>query len=60
MLYLFGSADTSGPLQANLVVVDELAAAGANIRSIVYPGATHLLPEIDFKPDVAAWLQEDR
>ncbi len=60
LLYLFGGADVAGPLQANLVVIDELAAGGVDVEQKVYPGAGHLLPGVDFWPDVADWLERIR
>ena len=30
---------------------------GADVEYVVYPEGTHLLPDIDFWPDVAAWFQ---
>ncbi len=56
MLYLFGDADVGGPLQANLVVIDQLAAGGVDVGYKVYQGAGHALPGVDIWPDVANWL----
>ncbi len=56
MLYLRGGADPGGPRGANLAAMEDLVAAGVDLEVIVYEGAGHLLPEIDFWPDVAEWL----
>ena len=57
MLHLLGDNDQLGPLQANLVAIEELTAGGANMEVMVYNGADHGLPGVDFWPDLANWLQ---
>ena len=57
MLYLLGGADTFGPRGANLTAMEDLVAGGANLEVIVYEGAEHALPGVDFWPDVASWLE---
>ncbi len=57
MLHLLGGNDQLGPLQANLVAIEELIAGGANMEVMVYNGADHGLPGVDFWPDLANWLQ---
>lgn len=60
MLYLFGGSDATGPLGADLVVIDQLFAGGVDIQSKVYHNAGHLLPGVDFWPDVEDWLNSPR
>ncbi|MEE8251424.1 MAG: hypothetical protein V3R24_06770 [Gemmatimonadales bacterium] len=36
--------------------MEDLAAAGVDLEFIVYAGGEHVLPGIDFSPDVAEWL----
>ncbi len=57
MLYLRGGADTGGPRGANLAAMEDLVAVGVDLEVIVYEGAGHLLPSVDFWPDVASWLE---
>lgn len=56
MLYLLGAADPAGPRAANLVAMEDLAADDVDLEFIVYEGGEHLLPGIDFWPDVESWL----
>lgn len=58
LLYLFGGNDRGIPLQANLAMIDELVGGGADLAVQVYDGAGHLLPGVDFWPDVASWLND--
>lgn len=57
MLHLLGGNDQLGPLQANLVVIEELIAGAADLEVMVYDGAHHGLPGVDFWPDLSNWLQ---
>ena len=57
MLHLLGGNDQLAPLQANLVVIDELKAGGVDLEVMVYDGAAHALPGVDFWPDLGNWLQ---
>ncbi len=57
MLHLLGGNDQLGPLQANLVVIEELIAGAADLEAMVYDGADHGLPGVDFWPDLGNWLQ---
>ena len=55
LLYLLGADDRAGPREANLAAIEEPRAGGAEIEVRVYDGGEHLLPDIDFWPDVARW-----
>lgn len=57
MLYLLGAEDPASPRQENIVATEALRAEGADVEFVVYPDGEHLLPGIDFWPDVAAWFQ---
>jgi len=56
MLYLLGGEDPASPRQANIVATEELKADGADVEYVVYAEGTHLLPDVEFWSDVAAWL----
>ena len=56
MLYLLGGADPFGPRGANLAAMEDLVAAGVDLEVRVYEGGEHVLPGIDFWPDVTNWL----
>ncbi len=56
MLYLLGGADPLLPRGANLAAMEDLVAAGVDLEFIVYEGGEHVLPGIDFWPDVTGWL----
>ena len=55
MLYLMGGADPGGPRGANLAAMEDLIADGVDLEVIVYDGGKHVLPGIDFWPDVTDW-----
>jgi pimeloyl-ACP methyl ester carboxylesterase len=57
LLYLLGGEDPASPRQANIVAAEELKANGADVEYVVYPEGVHLLPDVDFWPDVAAWFE---
>ena len=57
MLYLLGGADTGGPRGANLAAMEDLISHGVDLEVTVYEGAGHVLPGVDFWPDVASWLE---
>ena len=56
MLYLLGGADPFGPRGANLAAMEDFGAAGVDLEVRVYEGGEHVLPGIDFWPDVTNWL----
>ena len=56
MLYLLGGADPALPRNSNIAAMQDLAASGADLEFIVYPGGAHLLPGVDFWPDFTEWL----
>ncbi len=56
MLYLLGGADPGGPRGANLAAMEDLFADGVDLEVMVYEGGEHVLPGIDFWPDVTEWL----
>ncbi len=58
VLYLLGGDDRTGPLQANIVATIDLIANGVDLQVKTYDGAEHLLPGVDFWPDVASWLDD--
>ncbi len=57
-LYLLGGDDRTGPLQANILATIDLIANGVDLQVKTYDGAEHLLPGVDFWPDVASWLDD--
>ena len=56
MLYLVGDEDPLGPRGANLAAMEALVSEGVDLEVLVYEGAVHALPGVDFWPDVAGWL----
>ena len=56
LLYLLGDADTASPRGANLAAMDDLASGGVDLEYVVYPDGKHLLPGIDFWPDLLDWF----
>lgn len=57
MLYLLGGGDPVSPRRANVVATEALKAEGADVEFVVYAEGAHLLPDVDFWPDVAAWFE---
>lgn len=60
LMYLLGGADRTGPLQANIVATVVLIAGGVDLQVETYDGAEHVLPGVNFWPDVAGWLDDRR
>ncbi len=60
MLYLVGDEDPLGPRGANLAAMETLVSEGLDLEVVVYEGAAHGLPGVDFWPNVASWLARIR